>query len=91
MTNNEWKQIQKIELPPGFVWERDDNAWGIQTRTPHWWHWFQYVLADSMSYPQNSIWYHRSDQGEQHQATIIDDPIHAAHYMAAKIYLGMYE
>jgi len=40
MTNNEWKQIQKIELPPGFVWEQDDNAWGVQTKTPYWWHWF---------------------------------------------------
>ena len=91
MTDDEWKQIQQIDLPPGFVWERDDNAWGIKTRTSNWWHWFRYELTDSQSYTQNSIWYHEPQKEKQHQVAIINDPIHAAQFMAAKIWLGMYE
>ena len=90
MTDDEWKQIQEIGLPPGFTWKKDDNAFGIHTESPLWWHWFRYELTDSQSYTQNSIWYHEPRKEGQHQVVIIDDPIHAAQFMAAKILLGIY-
>lgn len=91
MTPEQWEQIQEIELPPGFVWEQDDNAFGIQTTQPLWWHWFQYTLEDNQNYPRNTVWYHKNGETGQHQVATIEDTLDAAHYMAAKIWLGMYE
>lgn len=91
MTPEQWKQIQKIELPSEFEWHQDDNAFGVRSKSSNWGHWFQYTLTDSMSYTQNSIWYHEPSKGAQHQVTTIEDPIHAAQFMAAKILFGIYE